>query len=184
MQKIDLGEKSGFYPAPANIICRRRNNMKLQLPNSIIELRMELPIEDRVQYIQSLLEKETVVYRGEKITLDDYFSITAQTYHTIIILDMLAYYITKGYFTRDELLLEQENLTFMKEAKKRHKRSRQIMKLLRNRNTHHRLQDNYVLSHHKLKEMAKGSSRHNTFSGISYFEAISFGIEDVEEDFI
>lgn len=157
--------------------------MKLQLPSLIIELRMELPIEDRVQYIQTLLEKEKVIYRGKEITLDDYFSITAQTYHTTIILDMLAYYITKGYFTRDELLLEQENLAYIKEAKKRHKRSRQITKLLRNHNKSHRLQDNYVLSHHKLKEMAKGSSRHNTFSGISYFEAISFGIEDVEEDF-
>ncbi|MFJ7731158.1 hypothetical protein ACIQXF_04615 [Lysinibacillus sp. NPDC097231] len=158
--------------------------MKLQLPNTIIELNLELPIVDRVQYIQSILENEKIVYRGEEITLEIYLSSTSQTHNTIILLDMLGYYMTKGYFTREELLLEEENLNYIKETKKRNKRRREITKLLKNQNSQHRLQDNYVLSHYKQKEMKKGSSRHNTFSNTSYFEAIAFGIEDVEEDSI
>ncbi|MFJ8086905.1 hypothetical protein ACIQ7N_01625 [Lysinibacillus sp. NPDC095746] len=156
--------------------------MKLQLPNAVIELNLDLPIEDRVQYIRSFLENERIIYRGEEITLEIYFSITSHTRNTIILLDMLGYYITKGFFTKEELLLEEENLKYIKEAKKRNKRRKEITKLLKNQNAQHRLQDNYVLSHYKQKEITKGSSRHNTFSNTSYFEAIAFGIEDAEED--
>lgn len=156
--------------------------MKLQLPNTVIELNLDLPIEDRVQYIRSILENERIVYRGDEITLEIYFSITSHTHNTIILLDMLGYYITKGFFTKEELLLEEENLKYIKEANRRNKRRREITKLLKNQNAQHRLQDNYVLSHYKQKEIAKGSSRHNTFSNTSYFEAIAFGIEDVEEE--
>ncbi|MGE7916533.1 hypothetical protein [Lysinibacillus xylanilyticus] len=158
--------------------------MKLQLPNTVIELNLELPVEDRVQYIRSLLENEKIVYRGEEITLEVYFSTTSHTYNTIVLLDMLSYYMTKGYFTKEELLLEENNLKYIKEAKKRNIRRREITKLIKNQSAQHRLQDNYVLSHYKQKEIKKGSSRHNTFSNTSYFEAIAFGIEDVEEDSI
>lgn len=150
--------------------------MKLQLPHKIIELNFNLPFEERIQYIKSLLENEEIIYLGKKITLDLYFSVTSQNYHTINLLDMMGYYITKGYFTKEELLLEEENLDYIKEAKKRKKRHNEIVKLFNNRNTQHRLQDNYVLSLHKQKEIEKGSNRHNTFSNTSYFEAIAFGV--------
>ncbi|EON72845.1 hypothetical protein [Lysinibacillus sphaericus] len=156
--------------------------MKLQLPHRMVELKLDLPIEERVQYISFMLENEKIVYQGEEITLELYFSITSHAYNTIILLDMIGYYITKGYFTKAELLLEEENLKFIKETKKRNNRRREITKLLRNQSAQHQLQDNYVLSHHKQKEIKKGSIRHNTFSNTSYLEAITFGIEEVEED--
>lgn len=158
--------------------------MKLQLPHTSIDLNLELTIKDRVQYIRFILENETINYRGEEISLELYLRSTSQAHNTIILLDMLSYYLTKGYFTREELLLEKENLEYIKEAKKRNKRRRELTKLLKNQSLHHRLQDNYVLSHYKQKEIKKGSSRHNTFSNTSYFEAIAFGIEDIEEDSI
>lgn len=158
--------------------------MKIQLPNTIIELNLELPIEERVQYIQSILENEKIVYRGEDISLEIYLTATSQVHHTIVILDILGYYMTKGYFTKEELFLEEENLKYIKEAKKRNKRRRELTKLLKNQSTTHRLQDNYVLSHYKQKEIKKGSSRHNTFSNTSYYEALALGIEDIDEESI
>ncbi|MFJ7648602.1 hypothetical protein ACIQ1H_13650 [Lysinibacillus sp. NPDC097279] len=156
--------------------------MKLQLPHATVELNINLPIKERVQYVSFMLENEKVVYKGEEISLELYFSLTANTYNTLILLDMIGYYITKGYFTKEELLLEEQNLIFIKETKKRNKRRREIAKLLKSHGAQHRLQDNYVLSHYKQKEIKKGSIRHNTFSNTSYLEAISFGIEEVEED--
>lgn len=179
-----MGRKIGFIATLATLISRRSVHMKLQLPHTIIELNIELPIAERVQYIQSILENEKITFRGEEISLEMYLTATSQTYKTIILLDMLGYYITKGYFTREELLLEEENLHYIKEAKKRHKRRRTLTKLLKNQRSQHRLQDNYVLSHYKQKEIQKGSSRHNTFSNTSYFEALAFGIEDIDEDSI
>lgn len=179
-----MGEKIRFTATLVALISRRSKHMKLQLPHTIIELNLELPIEERVQYIRSILDNEKIMFRGEEISLKMYLTATSQAHHTIVLLDMLGYYITKGYFTKEELLLEQENLQYIKEAKKRHQRRRTLTKLLRNPHLQHRLQDNYVLSHYKQKEIKKGSSRHNTFSNTPYFEAIAFGIEDVEEDSI
>ncbi|WP_144787008.1 hypothetical protein [Lysinibacillus fusiformis] len=156
--------------------------MKIQLPHTIIELNLELPIEERVLYIQSILENERIIYGGEEISLEIYLHITSQAHHTIVLLDMLGYYMTKGYFTREELLLEEESLKYIKEAKRRNKRRRELAKLLKNQSTPHQLQDNYVLSHYKQKEIKKGSHRHNTFSNTSYFEALALGIEELDED--
>jgi len=185
MQKVRkqyLGENSSFLDTLVNLISRRSIYMKLQLPHAIVELNVNLPIEERVQYIRCMLENEKLTYKGEEIPLELYFSITANTYNTLILLDMIGYYLTKGYFTKEELLLEEENLKFIKETKKRNKRRREITQLLKSQGGQHRLQDNYVLSHYKQKEIKKGSTRHNTFSNTSYLEAITFGIEEVEEE--
>ncbi len=186
MQKVasknHLGGNSSFLDTPVTLISRRSNNMKLQLPHRMVELNLDLPMEERVRTIRFMLENEKVIYQGEEIPLEFYFSITSHTHQTLILLDMIGYYITKGYFTKAELLLEEENLKFIKETKRRNLRRREITKLLRNQSAQHQLQDNYVLSHHKQKEIKKGSIRHNTFSNTSYLEAIAFGIEEVEEE--
>lgn len=157
--------------------------MKLQLPQKTIDLNLDFSISERVQYIKFLLENERITYQGEEIKLDLYFSITLHSHNTLILLDMIGYYLTKGYFTKEELLIEGNNLKLIKDTKKRNKRYREITKLIRNKGAIHNLQDNYVLSHNKHLEMKKGSIRHNTFSNMSYLDAINFGIDEIENEY-
>lgn len=83
--------------------------MKIKLPHRVLRLTEEdkmLPDEDKVALVNSILQ-EDVSYRGESISLEDYLSETFDNRTSIVIMDMLSYYITKKHRERQDIMTRE-----------------------------------------------------------------------------
>lgn len=91
--------------------------MKLKLPHKIYNLDMELPLDKRREVIDVMF-LENVKFHEETMTVEDYLYYTFQKPNTIIILDIIGYYLTKE--NKNLEVLSNTKQKEMIEGSKRH----------------------------------------------------------------
>lgn len=83
--------------------------MKIKLPHRTLFFTEEdkmLSGEQKVEKVNEILN-ENVMYKGNRITLEDYLGETFDNPSTMVIMDMLSYYITKVHRKKEEIMTRE-----------------------------------------------------------------------------
>lgn len=84
------------------------NKMKILLPHKTVSLDSSLSIEEKKKVVESLLSEE-MEFHAETMTLEEYLSLTWKKPNSKVIMDMLAYYLTKEEKNLEILSHKKEN---------------------------------------------------------------------------
>ena len=84
------------------------NKMKILLPNKTVNLDSSLSIEEKKKVVENLLSEE-IEFHAETMTLEEYLSLTWKKPNSKVIMDMLAYYLTKEEKNLEILSHKKEN---------------------------------------------------------------------------
>ncbi|MFJ7982453.1 hypothetical protein ACIQ1D_19550 [Lysinibacillus xylanilyticus] len=68
--------------------------MKILLPHKTVSLDSSLDIADKKKVVENLLS-EKIEFHAQTMTLEEYLSFTWEKQNSKVIMDMLAYYLTK-----------------------------------------------------------------------------------------
>lgn len=84
------------------------NKMKILLPHKTVNLDSSLSIEEKKEVVENLLS-EKIEFHAETMTLEEYLSYTWEKPNSKVIMDMLAYYLTKEEKNLEVLSHKKEN---------------------------------------------------------------------------
>lgn len=82
--------------------------MKVLLPHRTVSLDSSLSIEEKKKVVETLLS-EKIEFHAETMTLEEYLTFTWEKPNSKVIMDMLAYYLTKEEKNLEILSHKKEN---------------------------------------------------------------------------
>ena len=82
--------------------------MKILLPHREVSLDSSLTIEEKKKVVEHLLS-ENIEFHAQTMTLEEYLTLTWEKQNSKVIMDMLAYYLTKEEKNLEILSHKKEN---------------------------------------------------------------------------